>query len=89
MTSAPRRALGSRIRALRKRAGISQEALADLAKLDRTYIGGIERGERNPSFDNLMKVARALGVSISILLQGVDSDEGRVGRGPASTDAEQ
>jgi len=53
---------GNKIRETRKKQGISQEGLADLADLDRTYVGGIERGIRNPSLRNIGKVARALKV---------------------------
>lgn len=58
--SAEHAALGHAIRALRKAAGLSQDDLARCCGLHRTYIGGIERGERNPSFANLLKIARAL-----------------------------
>jgi len=61
-------ALGQAIRELRAERGISQEGLADLAGLHRTYVGGIERGERNPSYRNILKLARALGVRPSELL---------------------
>jgi len=52
--------LGKRIRELRQAASLSQEELADLAGLHRTYIGGIERGERNVGVLNILKIARAL-----------------------------
>ncbi len=55
-------ALGRAIRELRRAAGISQEVLAERARLHRTYVGGIERGERNVSFGNLLRLADALGV---------------------------
>lgn len=58
---------GSRVRAIRKSLGISQEALADLSELDRSYIGGVERGERNISLGNIEKIANALGVEIKEL----------------------
>lgn len=54
---------GARMRTLRLSAGMSQEELADASDLDRTYIGGVERGERNLSLVNIHKLARALKVS--------------------------
>ena len=53
---------------LRAQDGLSQEALADLVDLHRTYVGSIERSERNVSIDNIEKLARALKVDISELL---------------------
>ncbi|MGP0100816.1 MAG: helix-turn-helix domain-containing protein [Solirubrobacteraceae bacterium] len=61
-------ALGLAIRQLRRAGGISQEAFAASCGLHRTYIGGIERGERNVSFANLLRIADALGVRPSELL---------------------
>jgi transcriptional regulator with XRE-family HTH domain len=61
-------ALGQAIRDFRVSAGITQEGLADRSQLHRTYVGGIERGERNVSFANLLKLADALGVRPSELL---------------------
>ncbi len=54
---------GERMRELRKSKGLSQEALALACNMDRTYIGGVERGERNISLINIHKIADALGVS--------------------------
>jgi len=54
--------IGSNVRHLRTKMGISQEELGDVAGLDRTYIGGIERGERNVSALNIAKLAKALKV---------------------------
>ena len=48
--------------------GVSQEELGHRAKLDRTYIGGVERGERNVSLDNIYRIAKALGVAARELL---------------------
>ncbi len=52
---------GERVRKLRLERGLTQEALAARAGLHSTYVGGIERGERNVGFDNIVKLARALG----------------------------
>jgi len=49
-----------RIRELRRAKGISQEALADEAGVHRTYMGSVERGERNISLDNIVRIAKAL-----------------------------
>ena len=57
--------LGKRIRELRKARGWSQEKLGELADLHPTYIGGVERGERNISFDNMVHIATAFGLSLS------------------------
>jgi transcriptional regulator with XRE-family HTH domain len=67
-----RERLASQLISFRKRAGISQEGLADLAGLHRTYVGGIERSERNVSIDNIEKLAIALKVDIRELF--VDSN---------------
>ncbi len=61
-------ALGRAIHELRLDAGVSQDELARRAGMHRTYIGGIERGERNVSFANLLKIADALGERPSKLL---------------------
>jgi transcriptional regulator with XRE-family HTH domain len=55
---------GERVRELRKQKGLSQESLALACDLDRTYIGGVERGERNISLLNIYKITAALGVSV-------------------------
>ena len=61
-------ALGRAVRELRTAAGVSQDALAERCGLHRTYVGGIERGERNVSFGNLVKLCGALDVTPSQLL---------------------
>ncbi|HEX4108292.1 MAG TPA: helix-turn-helix transcriptional regulator [Solirubrobacteraceae bacterium] len=58
-------AFGQSIRDLRRARGLSQEALALESGLDRSYFGGIERGERNVSLTNVFKIAAALGVPAS------------------------
>jgi len=60
---------GARLRTLRKAARLSQEALAFQSELDRSYVGQVERGERNISLQNLAKLARALDVAPYELLQ--------------------
>lgn len=57
--------LGRRIRELRKMRGWSQEKLGEMADLHPTYVGGIERGERNVAFENLVHIASAFGLSLS------------------------
>ncbi len=63
--------LGSIIRAKRVELGISQEQLADECGLHRTYIGSVERGERNVSLENIVRLARALRQTPSELLKGL------------------
>ncbi|MEI6203273.1 MAG: helix-turn-helix transcriptional regulator [Enhydrobacter sp.] len=63
---------GAAIRRLRLRAGLSQESLAAAAGLHRTYVGSIERGERNPSLVNIERLASALGVPASRLLREME-----------------
>lgn len=63
--------LGQRVRKFRERNKISQEELAHRAELDRTYVGGVERGERNLGALNLLRLAAALNTTASALLSGV------------------
>jgi transcriptional regulator with XRE-family HTH domain len=58
-------AVGNVLRELRLQKGFSQERLAELASLHRTYVGGVERGERNPSIESIERVLNALGSSWS------------------------
>ena len=68
-------ALGRAVRDLRGVRGISQEDLAHLSGMHRTYVGGIERGERNVSYANLKRLARALEVPASQLLARAEVHE--------------
>ena len=67
----PLNALGDKVRALRTKLDLSQEALAERCDFDRTYISLIERGQRNPSFTNLSRLAQGLEVSVSDLTKGI------------------
>jgi transcriptional regulator with XRE-family HTH domain len=60
--------LGSAIRSIRKDLGFSQEAFADEVGIDRSYMGGIERGEHNLALMNLLKISKALKLPLSQLL---------------------
>ena len=64
------RKLGDRVRSLRRKHNISQEKLAEIAGVHRTYIGMIERGEKNVTLVTLLRLAKALGVSPAELLEG-------------------
>jgi transcriptional regulator with XRE-family HTH domain len=61
------------VRALRAKAGLSQEELAELCGLHRTYIGGIERAERNITMSSLEKIAAGLRTSAATLVSAKDS----------------
>lgn len=63
--------LGQRIKELRSKIGLTQEKLADLVDIDRSYMGFIERGERNPTFDKLLKIAQSLEVSLPELFDSI------------------
>jgi transcriptional regulator with XRE-family HTH domain len=65
--------LGKRVHELRAAKKWSQEEFAHVSGFHRTYVGQVERGEKNMSFDNLAKVAGALGVTISTLLDGLEN----------------
>ena len=71
-----RRAFGDALRELRTRAGISQEKLAEKARLNRTYVGDVERGERNIAIVNIVKLCRALGVRLSEFFRDVEKHLG-------------
>lgn len=61
-------AFGAAVRTRRKVIGLSQEALANLAEIDRSHMGKIERGERNVTLLNVLRIARAIGAKPSELL---------------------
>lgn len=69
------RTVGRNIRRIREQRALSQEQLAEKCQLHRTYVSGIERGTRNPSLQNLLKIARALDVHPSILFRDTDGDD--------------
>lgn len=62
---------GTKLRLIREAKGLSQEELAELAGLHRTYVGSVERGERNPTLLILLKLANALAVPLSTLVEGL------------------
>lgn len=73
-------AFGRAIREIRHELGISQEELALRADIQRSYLGGIERGERNPSLTNIVKIARTLKVAPSEILSRAEREEARGAR---------
>ena len=66
--------LGRRVRALRQERSLSQEKLAEKARVHRTYVGSLERGERNVALINIVRLAEALGVDPCELVKGMTSD---------------
>lgn len=66
--------LGSNIRSFREALDISQEELAHQAGLDRTYVGGAERGERNLTVLSALKICRPLDVTLSQLVEGLTNE---------------
>ncbi|HET9366324.1 MAG TPA: helix-turn-helix transcriptional regulator [Candidatus Angelobacter sp.] len=66
-----RRKFGKRIRELRRTRGFSQEGFADKCGFHRNYMGSIERGKRNITFEEMTSIAKALKISLSGLFKGV------------------
>jgi transcriptional regulator with XRE-family HTH domain len=69
VSSNARRIFAQKLRQIRQIRGLSQEELADMAGLHRTYVGSVERSERNISIDNMERLATALEVDITELLR--------------------
>jgi transcriptional regulator with XRE-family HTH domain len=70
------------VRELRVASAISQETLAERSGMHRTYVGGIERGERNVSYTNLLRLARALSVPAPKLLERADQARAAIAAAP-------
>jgi transcriptional regulator with XRE-family HTH domain len=81
------KALGHRIRELRTEQGYSQEAFADKCGVHRTFMGTVERGESNLSFQNIAKVATTLGVPLSTLFRELESKAQALATRTAATSA--
>lgn len=71
MGSSSRQTFGQNVRRIRKALGMTQENLAETSELDRSYIGGVERGERNPTLKAILSLASALRVSPAALFANV------------------
>lgn len=71
-------ALGKVISLLRQKANLSQEALADLAGIHRTYVSQLERGLKSPTLAILMRIARALDIRASRILEILESENAEV-----------
>ena len=69
------KALGTKIKYLRKRNNLSQEQLAELCNLHPTYIGQLERGEKNASIGSIYKISKSLNISLSDLFLNIDNTE--------------
>ncbi len=67
-----KRALGKRVRELRKSRGWSQEEMGEASDLHWTYIGPVERGERNPTLQTVHAISKAFKMKISELVHGID-----------------
>ena len=67
--------LGEKIKQLRKETGLSQEKLAELSGCHPTYIGQLERGEKNATLESVERITAALGISLSKLFEKLDGQE--------------
>lgn len=67
-------AFGRAVRRLRENRGLSQEKLAELAAIHRTYIGDVERGTRNIALVNMTRIAKALGTSLSRVIADMEKE---------------
>lgn len=67
--------IGNRIRFYRKKKGLSQEKLAELCNFHPTYIGQIERGEKNATIESIYRITKGLGISMSQLLENIEMTE--------------
>ncbi len=74
-------AFGEAVRRRRKALRYSQEALGDVCEIDRSYMGGIERGEHNLALINILKIVKALGVQPSEFFQDLDAKPTRKTKG--------
>lgn len=70
----PKSAFGRAVRRLRQSKGLSQEALAELAGIHRSYMGDVERGTRNIALVNMTQIAKALGVPLSRLIAEMEKE---------------
>ena len=70
------KAVGQRIRNYRTQKGLSQEKLAELSGCHPTYIGQLERGEKNATLESIERITAALGISLSKLFEKLDGQEG-------------
>lgn len=71
-------AFGQALRQERERNGVSQDAFAEIARVHRTYVGSVERGERNLTLKNIAAFASALGMPVSKLLAKAEALEGKL-----------